>query len=143
VVEEIIRDQFIGGLFAFVGLVFVDKPADYFFVTLAGHRYFSSSKQTLKQISQTDSPEAPERFQEFSFDTSMPGSLSFEKTFKENPMSKAESADLLMKLYDLRREATMREARNWFITFFPETAQDVLSAMMHPDSSAYCRMVLS
>jgi hypothetical protein len=58
-------------------------------------------------------------------------------------MSKAESADLLMKLYDLRREATMREARNWFITFFPETAQDVLGAMVHPDSSAYCRMVLS
>jgi hypothetical protein len=58
-------------------------------------------------------------------------------------MSKAKSADLLMKLYDLRREATMRDARNWFITFFPESAQDVLGAMVHPDTSAYTRMVLS
>ncbi|HEV7645803.1 MAG TPA: hypothetical protein VGO50_17825 [Pyrinomonadaceae bacterium] len=58
-------------------------------------------------------------------------------------MSKAKSADLLMKLYDLRREATMRDARNWFITFFPESAQDVMGAMVHPDTSAYFRMVFS
>ncbi len=58
-------------------------------------------------------------------------------------MSKAKSADLLMKLYDLRREAKMRDARNWFITFFPESAQDVLGAMVHPETSAYARMVLS
>jgi hypothetical protein len=58
-------------------------------------------------------------------------------------MSKAKSADLLMKLYDLRREAKMREARNWYITFFPENAQDIVSAMLHPDTSAYYRMVVS
>ena len=41
--------------------------------------------------------------------------------------NEATSADLLMKLYDLRREATMREARNWFIgSFFPESAQDIM-----------------
>lgn len=34
-------------------------------------------------------------------------------------MSKAESADLIMKLYELRREEKMREARNWMISFFP------------------------
>jgi hypothetical protein len=48
-----------------------------------------------------------------------------------------------MKLYDLRREATMRDARNWFVTFFPESVQDVMGAMIHPDTSAYFRMVFS
>ncbi len=58
-------------------------------------------------------------------------------------MSKAESAELILKLYDLRREATMREARNWMLTFFPESAQDVMQAMMNPETSAYYRMVVS
>jgi hypothetical protein len=58
-------------------------------------------------------------------------------------MSKAESADLILKLYDLRREATMREGRKWFITFMPESAQDVLAAMVDDASSAYYRMVIS
>ncbi len=58
-------------------------------------------------------------------------------------MSKAESADLLMKLYDLRREEKMRDARNWMATFFPENAQEVMQAMLHPDTSAYYRMVVS
>ncbi|MEP7212098.1 MAG: hypothetical protein ABI791_03430 [Acidobacteriota bacterium] len=57
--------------------------------------------------------------------------------------NKARSADLIMKLYDLRREATMREARNWFVGFFPESADDVTAAMMHPDSSAFYRMVIT
>jgi len=58
-------------------------------------------------------------------------------------MSKAESAELILKLYDLRREATMREARNWMLTFFPESAQDVMQALMNPETSAYYRMVVS
>jgi hypothetical protein len=58
-------------------------------------------------------------------------------------MSKSESADLILKLYDLRREATMREARNWMIAFFPESAQDVMQAIMNPETSAYYRMVVS
>ena len=28
---------------------------------------------------------------------------------------------LLLKLYDLRRESVMREARNWMATFNPQT----------------------
>ena len=32
-------------------------------------------------------------------------------------MGKHEDADLILKLYDLRREAVMREARTWFFTF--------------------------
>src|SRR6476646_2853321 len=57
-------------------------------------------------------------------------------------MSKeADSADLIMKLYDLRREATMREARNWFISFFPESTEDIMKTMIDPATSAYYRMV--
>lgn len=58
-------------------------------------------------------------------------------------MSKAESADLIMKLYDLRREDKMRDARNWMAGFFPESAEDIMAAMLNPDSSAYFRMVTS
>lgn len=58
-------------------------------------------------------------------------------------MSKTESAHLILKLYELRREEKMREARNWIASFFPETAQDVLNAMMNAETSAYYRMVTS
>jgi hypothetical protein len=56
-------------------------------------------------------------------------------------MSKAESANLILKLYDLRREPTMREARNWFISFFPESAADIMKAMIDARTSAFYRMV--
>jgi len=49
----------------------------------------------------------------------------------------------LMKLYELRREATMREARNWFVAFFPESSDEIMAAMLHPDSSAFYRMVIT
>ena len=58
-------------------------------------------------------------------------------------MSKTESADLILKLYDLRREATMREARNWMIGFFPESAADVMQAILNVETSAYYRMVVT
>jgi len=58
-------------------------------------------------------------------------------------MSKAESAELILKLYELRREDTMREARNWMISFFPDSTQDVMQAIMNPETSAYYRMVMS
>ena len=57
--------------------------------------------------------------------------------------NKTESANLILKLYDLRRETTMREARNWIVAFFPETANDVLQAMIDPEASAKFRMVTS
>ena len=34
-------------------------------------------------------------------------------------MSKHQDAELILKLYDLRREKTMREARNWFFSSTP------------------------
>jgi hypothetical protein len=36
-------------------------------------------------------------------------------------------ADLILKLYDLRREAEIRKARNWWLVdFWPETADDFM-----------------
>jgi hypothetical protein len=38
-----------------------------------------------------------------------------------------EDAQLILKLYDLRREAEMRKARNWWVsTFWPSNADDFL-----------------
>jgi hypothetical protein len=53
---------------------------------------------------------------------------------------KAKSAELIMKLYDLRREAVMREARNWFFTFNPESIEDIQRTAFG-EHSAYYRMV--
>ena len=57
-------------------------------------------------------------------------------------MGKHDDADLILKLYDLRREATMREARNWFFSFNPATVAEYMEAMMGPQSG-YLRMVIS
>ena len=57
-------------------------------------------------------------------------------------MSKYKDADLILKLYDLRREATMREARNWFFTFNPEGPKDFMDVITS-DKSGYYRMVIS
>ena len=56
-------------------------------------------------------------------------------------MSKVESADLLIKLYDLRREETMRTARNWIFTFSPTSAEEIGQTMMDPEVGGYLRMV--
>jgi hypothetical protein len=54
-----------------------------------------------------------------------------------------ESADLLMKLYDLRREPAMREARAWFAADFnPSTFEEVQQAIRGPKSAQF-RMVTS
>ena len=57
-------------------------------------------------------------------------------------MSKQEDANLILKLYDLRREPVMREARNWFFTFNPQSASDYMETMMG-EQGAYARMVIS
>jgi hypothetical protein len=39
----------------------------------------------------------------------------------------AHDAQLILKLYDLRREAEMRKARNWFtVEFWPQSADDLI-----------------
>ncbi|MFN2455033.1 MAG: hypothetical protein ABR577_12510 [Pyrinomonadaceae bacterium] len=57
--------------------------------------------------------------------------------------TKHEDANLILKLYDLRREETMRKARAWFGTFSPESTQEIVNAMMDEQHSAYFRMVIS
>jgi hypothetical protein len=55
-----------------------------------------------------------------------------------------ESATLLLTLYDLRREPTMREARSWFATsFHPSSADDIVRILLDPPQSASFRMVTS
>ncbi len=53
------------------------------------------------------------------------------------------SAELILKLYDLRREEKMRDARAWFISFFPESVDDIMKAMVDAATSAKYRMVTS
>ncbi|HEX7295872.1 MAG TPA: hypothetical protein VF251_08995 [Pyrinomonadaceae bacterium] len=54
-----------------------------------------------------------------------------------------ESADLILKLYDLRRERVMRRAREWYMKeFHPASAEDVVSVLRGQHSS-YFRMVTS
>jgi hypothetical protein len=53
---------------------------------------------------------------------------------------KAKSAELILKLYDLRREAVMRDARNWFFSFNPESFEDIQREVMG-EHSAHLRMV--
>jgi hypothetical protein len=55
--------------------------------------------------------------------------------------TKYESAKLLLKLYDLRRESVMRKARAWFREdFHPKSAQEILAIYRGKTSAAY-RMV--
>ncbi len=54
--------------------------------------------------------------------------------------TKQESASLILKLYELRREETMRKGRDWFARFSPESGQDIMNAVMG-ENSAYYRMV--
>lgn len=56
-------------------------------------------------------------------------------------MSKHEEADLILKLYDLRREPTLRKARDWYFRDFnPESMADVESALFS-EQSGHLRMV--
>jgi len=57
-------------------------------------------------------------------------------------MGKHEDADLILKLYDLRRETVMRDARNWLFTFNPTSVEDVMTTMMG-EHSGHFRMVVS
>ena len=58
-------------------------------------------------------------------------------------MSKQEEAGLILKLYELRREETMRKARDWFFAEFnPQSLAD-FNATMFGDHSGHMRMVVT
>lgn len=58
-------------------------------------------------------------------------------------MSKQEEARLILELYELRREETMRKARDWFfLEFHPQSMAEFQSALMGPHSG-HMRMVVT
>jgi hypothetical protein len=58
-------------------------------------------------------------------------------------MSKHEEADLILKLYDLRREEKMRKARDWFFREFNPKSVDDVTNELFSENSGYLRMVMS
>jgi len=58
-------------------------------------------------------------------------------------MSKQEEAGLILKLYELRREDTMRKARDWYFReFHPESIADFTAALFG-EHSGHLRMVIT
>jgi len=51
-----------------------------------------------------------------------------------------DDANLLLRLYDLRREEKMREARAWFVASFKPKSMAELQALCPPGSEANARM---
>ncbi len=60
-----------------------------------------------------------------------------------NTLPTYKDAELILKIYDLRRESVMREARNWMATFNPKSIDDVVKVMSDFTSkdNAYLRQV--
>ncbi|MDT8068639.1 MAG: hypothetical protein ROO76_10800 [Terriglobia bacterium] len=54
-------------------------------------------------------------------------------------------AQVIMHLYELRREAEMRKARNWFAMFNPQSVDEFIEVVNTPgtDENRYFRMVTS
>jgi hypothetical protein len=58
-------------------------------------------------------------------------------------MSKQEEAGLILKLYELRREDTMRKARDWYFREFNPQSMAEFNNAMFGEHSGYLRMVVS
>src|ERR1700676_478289 len=58
-------------------------------------------------------------------------------------MSKQEEAGLILKLYELRREDTMRKARDWYFREFNSQSMADFNNAMFGERSGYLRMVVS
>lgn len=57
--------------------------------------------------------------------------------------TKQEDANLILRLYEIRREEAMRKARVWFMTDFnAESVQDIMNVIVGPHSADF-RMVVS
>lgn len=64
----------------------------------------------------------------------------------EKALASHADAELILKLYELRTEAIMREARAWFLAeFWPETAEDFFLVLNEfgTQRNAYLRQVVS
>jgi hypothetical protein len=58
-------------------------------------------------------------------------------------MSKQEEAGLILKLYELRREDTLRKARDWYFREFNPQSMADFNQTMFGERGAYLRMVVS
>jgi hypothetical protein len=58
-------------------------------------------------------------------------------------MSKQEEAGLILKLYELRREDTMRKARDWYFREFNPQSMAEFNDAMFSEHSGYLRMVVT
>ncbi len=58
-------------------------------------------------------------------------------------MSIQEEAGLILKLYELRREETMREARNWYFSEFNPQSMADFTAAIFGAHSGHVRMVVT
>jgi hypothetical protein len=58
-------------------------------------------------------------------------------------MSIQEEAGLILKLYELRREETMRQARDWYFREFNPQSMAEFSATMFGEHSGHLRMVVT
>src|ERR1700761_7710654 len=64
----------------------------------------------------------------------------------ESTLATTQDADLVLKLYQLRTESVMRQARKWVVgEFFPDTAEQVLAVQANSASqeAAWLRQVCS
>ena len=61
-----------------------------------------------------------------------------------NSQATQADAELILKLYDLRRETVMREARNFIFGFMPQTIDDVMAIIsdFSAKENAYLRQVV-
>ncbi len=58
-------------------------------------------------------------------------------------MSKQEEGSLILKLYEMRREAVMRTARDWFFRDFNPTGIEDFTHAMFSEHSGHLRMVVT
>jgi hypothetical protein len=55
-----------------------------------------------------------------------------------------DDAKLILELYDLRREAEMRKARQWWVAeFFPQSADEFMQVMFSAQEGNWLRQVIS
>ena len=76
----------------------------------------------------------------------MPSEKPMERIPMERSLATPADAEIILKLYELRREAVMRQARAWVIgEFWPANADEYFAVAMNPADphSAFLRQVTS
>lgn len=68
-----------------------------------------------------------------------------ERTAPQSSLATPADAEIILRLYEIRREEVMRKARAWVLgAFWPNSADDYFAVMANPDEhNAYLRQVTS